>query len=140
MPFVSITRLRVRSWRFLPIFLFSAWRAARQARLMPGSLAVALLRDADFAFWTRTLWAGESDMRGFMLAGVHRRIMARLPEWCDEAAVVHWLQDDREPPSWQEACRRLRQDGRPSRVKHPSPAQLRFEVPEPRTTAELRWK
>ncbi len=125
---------------FLPIFVVNTFRAAPQARLAPGNLAISLLRDADFAFWTRTLWTDESDMRSFMVSGVHRRIMARLPEWCDEAAVAHWLQDDLEPPSWPEAWRRLRQDGRPSRVKHPSAAQCRFEVPAPRTTAALRLK
>ena len=72
--------------------------------------------------------------------GPHRRIMARLPGWCDEAAVAHWLEHDLEPPSWPEAWRRLRQDGRPSRVKHPSAAQRRFDVPEPRTGANLRLK
>jgi hypothetical protein len=35
-----------------------------------------------------------------------RRIMARLPEWCDGAALVHWVQDAEEPPSWAEAHRR----------------------------------
>jgi hypothetical protein len=140
MPFVSITRLRVRSWRYLPTFLVNAFRAARQARRARGNLAISLLRDAEFAFWTRTLWIDETDMRAFMLSGLHRRIMARLPEWCDEAAVAHWLQDDLEPPSWPEAWRRLRQDGRPSTVNYPSEAQRRFEVAEPRTTAELRLK
>ena len=140
MTFVSITRLRVRSWRYLPTFLVNAFRAARQARRARGNLAISLLRDADCAFWTRTIWTGETDMRAFMLSGLHRRIMARLPEWCDEAAVAHWLQDDLEPPSWPEAWRRLRQEGRPSTVKYPSEAQRRFEVPEPRTTAELRLK
>jgi len=140
MPFVAITRLRVRSWRYLPTFLVNAYRAARQARRAPGNLAIALLRDADFAFWTRTVWTDESDMRAFMLSGVHRRIMSRLPEWCDEAAVAHWLQDGLEPPSWPEACRRLRKEGRPSTVKYPSAAQRRFAVPKPRTGAELRLK
>jgi hypothetical protein len=32
MPFVSITRLRVRSWRYLPGFLIQALRTARQAK------------------------------------------------------------------------------------------------------------
>jgi hypothetical protein len=27
-------------------------------------------------------------MRAFMQSGVHRRVMARLPEWRDEAALV----------------------------------------------------
>ena len=71
-------------------------------------------------------------MRSFMQSGVHRRIMARLPEWCNEAAVVLWVQDADEPPSWQEAHRRLQQGGRRSRVSQPSEAQRRFEIREPR--------
>jgi SpoVK/Ycf46/Vps4 family AAA+-type ATPase len=73
-------------------------------------------------------------MRSFMRSGVHRRIMARLAEWCDEAAVVHWVQDGEEPPSWPEAHRRLQREGRRSRVSYPSEAQRRFEIREPRTS------
>jgi hypothetical protein len=135
MPFVSITRLRVRRWRYLPQFLVQSIRAARQAKRAAGSLAVSILRDADRAFWTRTVWSDEAAMRSFMQSGVHRRVMARLPEWCDEAALVHWVQDDTEPPSWPEAHRRLQQEGRRSRVSHPSEAQRRFEIREPRTSA-----
>jgi len=35
----------------------------------------------------------------------------RLPEWCNEAALVHWVQDTDEPPSWAEAHRRLQEIG-----------------------------
>ena len=73
-------------------------------------------------------------------SGVHRRIMARLPEWCDEAALVHWVQDATEPPSWPQAHRRLQQEGRRSRVDHPSDAQRRFEIREPRTSGGLAFK
>jgi heme-degrading monooxygenase HmoA len=140
MPFVSITRLRVRSWRYLPGFLIQSFRAARQAKAAAGSLAVSVLRDANLAFWTRTVWRDEAAMRSFMRSGVHRRIMARLAEWCDEASFAHWVQDVVEPPSWPEACRRMKQEGRRSKVNHPSEAQSRFEIPEPRTTAQLRFK
>jgi Domain of unknown function (DUF3291) len=135
MPFVSITRLRVRRWRYLPQFLVQSIRAARQAKRAAGSLAVSILRDADRAFWTRTVWSDEAAMRSFMQSGVHRRVMARLPEWCNEAALVHWVQDDKEPPSWAEAHRRLETEGRRSRVNHPTAAQRRFEIREPRTSA-----
>jgi hypothetical protein len=135
MPFVSITRLRVRRWRYLPQFLVQSIRAARQAKRAAGSLAVSILRDADRAFWTRTVWSDEAAMRSFMQSGVHRRVMARLPEWCNEAALVHWVQDDKEPPSWAEAHRRLELEGRRSRVNHPTAAQRRFEIREPRTSA-----
>jgi Domain of unknown function (DUF3291) len=139
-PVVAITRLRVRSWRYLPAFVVGALRTVRQAKRAPGSLAIAVLRDADLAFWTRTVWMDETAMRAFMVSGAHRRIMPRLAGWCDEAAVVHWHQSQAAPPSWPEACRRLRLDGRPSRVRHPSEAQRRFEVAEPRITAEWRLK
>jgi hypothetical protein len=54
MPFVSITR--VRRWRYLPQFLIQSFRAARQAKRAAGGLAVWVFRDADRAFWTRTVW------------------------------------------------------------------------------------
>jgi hypothetical protein len=59
MPFVSITRLRVRRWRYLPQFLIQSFRAACQANRAAGNLAVSVLRDADRGFWTRTLWRDE---------------------------------------------------------------------------------
>jgi heme-degrading monooxygenase HmoA len=140
MPFVSITRLRVRRWRYLPGFLIQSIRAARQAKRAPGSLSVSVLRDADRAFWTRTMWRDEAAMRSFMRSGVHRRIMARLPEWCDEAALVHWVQDGEAAPSWTEAHRRLQEEGRRSRVNHPTEAQRQFEIREPRTGAAAAFK
>ena len=129
---MSITRLRVRSWRYVPGFLIQSLRAALQAKRAAGSIAVSVLRDADRAFWTRTVWKDEAAMRAFMQSGVHRRVMARLPEWCNEAALVHWVQDAAEPPSWPEAHRRLQAEGRRSRVSHPSEVQRRFEIREPR--------
>jgi heme-degrading monooxygenase HmoA len=140
MPFVSITRLRVRRWRYQPQFLFQSFRAARQAKFAAGSLSVSVLRDADRAFWTRTVWRDEAAVRSFMQSGVHRRVMARLPEWCDEAALVHWVQDADKPPSWLEAHRRLQREGRRSRISYPSEAQRRFEIREPRTSGGVTFK
>jgi hypothetical protein len=79
-------------------------------------------------------------MRSFMLSCAHRNIMARLAEWCDEVSFAHWIQDGVAPPSWPEACGRMQQEGRRSKVNYPSDAQIRFEIPEPRTTAQLRFK
>ena len=127
MPFVSVTRLRVRRWRYVPQFLIQSIRAARQAKRSAGSISVSVLRDIDRAFWTRTVWRDEAAMRAFMRSGVHRRIMARLPEWCDEAAPVRWVQDASEPPSWAEAHRR-------------SEAQRRFEIRQPAPTGGVAFK
>ena len=140
MALVSITRLRVRSLRYLPAFLLGSLRSAREAKNASGNLAVSLLSDAHLAFWTRTLWTDERSMRAFMFAPAHRAVMPKLLEWCDEAAVTHWLQETPEPPSWQEVHRRLQQEGRTSKVDHPSEAQMRFEIPPKKTTRQLTLK
>jgi hypothetical protein len=140
MPLVSITRLRVRSLRYLPAFLLGSLRSAREAKNALGNLAVSVLSDAHFAFWTRTLWTDEPSMRTFMLAPAHRAVMPKLLQWCDEAAVTHWLQDSLGLPPWPEVHRRLQSKGRTSKLDHPSAAQLRFEIPPPKTARQLTLK
>jgi hypothetical protein len=140
MPLVSVTRLRVRKWRFLPAFVVSAIRSALQAKSATGAIRVAALADARLAFWTCTVWDDEKSMRAFMSSGIHRRIMPRLLDWCDEAAVAHWEQESSQSPSWLEAHGRMRRVGRRSRVRFPSAAQEQFDIPEPRTKAELKLK
>ena len=120
MPLVSITRLRVRSLRYLPAFLLGLAALGREAKNATGNLAVSVLSDSQLAFWTRTLWTDERSMRGFMFLPAHRAVMPKLLQWCDEAAVTYWLQETLEPPSWQEVHRRLQQQGRTSKVDHPS--------------------
>ena len=63
-------------------------------------------------------------------------------EWCDEAAVAHWTQDSPEPPSWEEAHRRLQESGRPSKVNHPSEGQRNNRILALRIQSmrELRFK
>ena len=131
MPVVSVTRLRVRSWRYLLPFIVFAVRSSRQAKTAEGNLGVTLLRDANLVFWTSTLWTTEDTMKSFMLSGPHRQAMPRLLDWCDEAALVHWPQPETQLPDWQEAHRRLQSEGRRSKVRHPSPAHEKYEIPKP---------
>jgi len=138
MPLVSITRLRVRSLRYLPAFLINALRSAQQAKAASGNLAVSVLSDARFIFWTRTVWNDEQSMRAFMIAGTHRSVMPRLLQWCDEASVAHWLQEPLEPPSWQEVHRCLQKEGRRSKVNNPSDAQLRLEILPPKNDTRIK--
>lgn len=142
MPVVSVTRLRVRSWRFLPAFLFTAFRIDRQARKAEGSLGVQLLRDRRNAFWTCTSWDSESSMKAFMLAAPHGPAMRKLLRWCDEAAFAHWTQESDELPSWTEAHKKMLRYGRPSKVNHPSAAQQAFRIdePDPRAKPVVRLK
>ena len=106
------------------------------------NLAVKLLRDRGNTFWTSTSWSSESSMKAFMHAKPHGPTMRSLLEWCDEAALVHWTQAGVELPSWEEAHTRIEQEGRPSKVNHPSAAHTAHKFPAPTVdrTRELKIK
>jgi hypothetical protein len=132
MALVSVTRLRVRSARYLLAFLWKALKTARQAQRTSGFLGGRLLRESNGAFWTVTAWEDGAAMNVFRTQGAHGGVMPKLLDWCDEASVVHWSQMTDALPSWQEAHYRMMKEGRPSKVKHPSPAQVAYEIPAPR--------
>lgn len=142
MPVISVTRLRVRSWRFLPAFLFTSLRIGRQAARAEGNLSAKVFRDRRNAFWTCTCWDSEASMKAFMLTAPHGPAMRKLLEWCDEAALVHWTQENEELPSWSEAHRRMLRSGRLSKVNHPSRDQQAFHIAEPEEDkrTDMRFK
>ncbi|HEX8774073.1 MAG TPA: antibiotic biosynthesis monooxygenase [Pyrinomonadaceae bacterium] len=132
MPFISLTRLRVRSWRYMPQFVWHSFKTGRQAERAGGFIGGRLLRERRNAFWTVTVWEDEAAMRAYRNAGAHREAMPRLLDWCDEASVAHWTQDTSEIPGWQELHRRMVDEGRPSKVRHPSPAQESKQIAPPK--------
>jgi Domain of unknown function (DUF3291) len=140
MPVISITRLRLRRWWFLPPFFVDAQRSSKQAAAAEGNLHVALLRDRRLTFWTATSWTSEAALKAFMHARPHGPAMRKLLDWCDEASVVHWTQDTGDLPPWDEAHRRLQQDGRPSKVHHPTAAHTAHRFPAPAATPRSRLK
>ena len=135
MIFVSLTRLRVRSFRFVPLFVLHTLRSLRQVRKAAGFQHGALLADRGWTFWTMTAWDTPESMRQFMTTGSHKRAMPHLLHWCDEASVVHWNQPETTLPSWTEADKRMRETGRISKVLHPSPQHATLAYRTPRTTA-----
>ncbi len=140
MPFVSITRLRLRSVRFLPFFVVHTLRSLRQVKRAPGFCSGSLLPDRGWTFWTLTLWDKQSSMRRYMTEGSHRQAMPYLMEWCDEASVVHWEQSESDLPAWDEADRRMRSEGRASKVHYPSDrhAALGYDPPRVRSAGSIR--
>jgi uncharacterized protein DUF3291 len=135
MPFVSITRLRIRSFRFMPAFALHAFNSLRQVRRASGFQDGALLPDRSLTFWTMTAWNSEESMRRYMTAGSHKQAMPKLMKWCDEASVVHWEHGEAELPSWTEADKRMRADGRSSKVRKPSPQHATLSYRPPRLSA-----
>jgi len=134
MSFVSLTRLRVRSIRFMPFFAVHTTRSLGQVRKAHGFQTGALLPDRNWTFWTMTAWDDAESMRRFMTAGAHKIAMTHLMHWCDEASVAHWEQEGSILPSWEEADRRMRASGRASKVNHPSPDHSSLNYRAPRTS------
>jgi hypothetical protein len=132
MPFISVTRLRIRSFLYLPQFIWHTQKSARQAGRSHGFLGGRVLREVRNTFWTITAWESNAAMDAYRTQGAHRDVMPRLLDWCDEASVAHWMQETRELPSWQEAYKRLIENGRPSKVRHPTAAHLAHNFAPPR--------
>ena len=139
MAFASVTRLRVRSLRHMPLFSLHTLRVLSEARRASRFVAGSLLADRKLTFWTMTVLQEQSDMRDFMTHGAHLKAMPMLLDWCDEASVVHWVQDQEKAPSWLEADTRMRNEGRPSKVRHPSPHHATLAYDVPRTAVALSF-
>jgi hypothetical protein len=120
--FVSVTRLHVRKWGFLPPFALYTFRGGRQAQRSIGFLGGRFATELPFAFWTITVWSDEQAMRGFRNTAEHLRAMPHLLDWCDEASYAHWQQDDSAIPTSTAAFERSRDTGTLSKVRYPSAA------------------
>ena len=134
MAFISLTRLRIRSIRFLPFFAVHMLRTSRQVKKAPGFEHGSLLADRSWTFWTMTAWDTHESMRQYMITGPHKQAMPHLLHWCDEASVAHWTQPEPALPSWTEADTRMRETGRASKVRYPSSEHASLTFRAPRTT------
>ena len=128
MPFISVTRLHLRSWRFVPAFIAYTLASARQVKRADGFRSGYLAGDAERGSWTVTVWRDETAMRSFRASGAHLKAMPRLLRWCDEASVAHWTEDTEAAPTPQVAFTRLHSQGRISKVHFPSDRQARGET------------
>jgi hypothetical protein len=129
---ISVTRLRLKNWWYLPQFFWINEQAFRQVKRSPGFRGGYALMDRNRAFWTLTKWDSAVAMRAYRGSGAHLRAMKKLPGWCDEASVAHW--EGESLPDWTEAWRRMQAEGRFTPVNTPSKAQREKRIAEPRTT------
>lgn len=118
--FVSITRLHLRSARFLPGFIFYNMGSTLQAILSEGNIRVRLRKMQGLTFWTLTHWSSAETMMKFRNAAIHRQAMAKLKDWCDESSYAHWT--SQELVDWKTAEQKLSEQGKLSHVNYPSVA------------------
>jgi hypothetical protein len=119
MPFVSVTRLELRSLRYLPALIWDTYAIRRQASRSPGFIAGTLPAEPLRTFWTLTVWEDKASMLRFRNSDQHLRSMPRLLRWCDEASYAHWEQAERSLPSLAEAHARLLASGVRSKTLKP---------------------
>ncbi|SFG40031.1 Heme-degrading monooxygenase HmoA [Novosphingobium sp. CF614] len=123
MAIVSLTRLKLRRFWFLPAFLRHANASTAQLEGMPGFTGGYLASNWKWTFWTVSHWETREAMRAYRGSGAHAAAMKRLPAWCDEAAVATVEADGLALPSPGEAVRFMEEHGRLTRVDKPSRAQ-----------------
>lgn len=142
MPYVSVTRLRLRSRRFLPHLYAYTWAIVQQARRSDGFLKGRLFRGTDRlllfdllygrhpSYCTMTMWRDREAAMRFRNRGPHEEAMRRGRKWVQEASTAHWTQRSDELPSAPEAHERMREEGRLMPADHPSRAHAAGEIPE----------
>ena len=122
MILVSVTRLRIRSLRFLPGFAYFSLLSFIQAKRSNGCVHARAVRETGLVFWTISLREEEAAMRVYRNKGSHAVAMPKLAEWCDEATVVHWRQENEVPPTLLQAHAHLISEGKVSKVRFPTTA------------------
>ncbi|WP_448574277.1 hypothetical protein [Trichothermofontia sp.] len=137
MSVISVTRLRLRSLKYLPSFLWYSLLCVIQAKYTPGNLGIGLLVDANQTFWSRSAWRDESSMRAFVTASFHRSAIIKLSEWADEASGAHWEQRYSTFPTWSEVYQKVREEGYRVPLRHPSPAHIAAEITPPTVLISL---
>ncbi|MBD2308752.1 hypothetical protein H6G17_25105 [Chroococcidiopsis sp. FACHB-1243] len=111
MAFVSVTRLKLRSWRYLPPFLRHSTASIYQAKAARGNLQVTTQRHGR-DFWRLTVWEDEAVMMDFMRSAAHRDAMPKISELSESASTVYWQQESTKLPNWNEAEHILWEKGR----------------------------
>ncbi len=114
---VFVTRLQLRSLRYLPAFVRASVAIAAQAAESKGFLGGHLGFEMPRAFWTVTMWEGPVAMRAFRNVGAHGPVMRHTATWARAASNVGWEHRGRALPTWEDAHQRLVTDGRPMGVE-----------------------
>lgn len=128
---VSITRLRVRSIWYMPLFALHAIRSMTQAQQANGIIHTETRVERWDTHWTKTVWKDEGAMKDYRSSGAHQLAMRVLAQICSEASVSRWQQETPEVPGWETAHRHMLEHGKQSKVKHPSGFHLEGRVAPP---------
>jgi heme-degrading monooxygenase HmoA len=131
MPFIVVTRLRLKDPAFFDEFFASAVAVVEQAQNSEGNLGADVLAEANNTYWTRTAWQERGFMNAFVGSEPHLHTMTRLDDWCDEATFVDWEQATADLPDWQAGHGHLVASGQSARLTGATDAHLTRDFPAP---------
>ncbi len=120
MSYLSMTRLKLKSPRYLIRFWNYNEKIVRQMQTAEGFLQGKLLANYSLAMWTTTLWTSSEALKEFYLNGSHQEVIARISEWSSEAVHFSKYVSTKELPSWQQIGSELAHQGRFQELKQPS--------------------
>ncbi len=135
---VSLTRLHLKDWYRLFSFQRISGACISQALDDTSCLGGATYAGPGLTFWTATLWKDEESLKRYVGSGAHRRSLAVLPKWCDEAAFgnieAEKLPDKHEISDW------LAKVAKYSLVRLPSANQEKEEIPHQEPWLQNKFK
>ncbi len=137
----SATRLKLRHWCFLPIFIYKTFLITSQLTHSSGFLRGRILTDKNLTFWTLTLWQDKDSMRIFRNSGHHLSVMPKLQQWCNEATIATWLTEDEDLPAWNHVYEQIKiGKAVPLRFASLNQTILDFAVPNQNTRLQLNLR
>ncbi len=138
MFYVSVTRLKLKSFVYLLPFLFHTEQIVKQIRVSENFLQGQLMATHNLSMWTMTLWASEESVREFYLSGSHQLVMGKISEWTSEAVHINHPTNLDQLPPWTEVTQLLANQGHFVHLTHPSENHLKRFIPQPNLRLTLK--
>ncbi len=80
MAVISVTRLQLRSLRYVPLFMWHVYASTRQVRHARGFLGGQLANEGTKGFWTITAWRDEAAMRAHFRSAAYGRYVDEVAD------------------------------------------------------------
>jgi hypothetical protein len=132
MPYLSMTRLKLRSPRYLPSFLIYNSQIVEEIRVSHGFLKGKQSATLNLSMWTATLWNSYVDLQRFYRTGSHAKVMSQIDMWSSEAASGNREVYSLDIPSWQSIGLFLTESGHFLNLKNPSHKHQERTIQAPR--------
>jgi heme-degrading monooxygenase HmoA len=103
--FVSVTRLRLKGKRKLPLFFWHTFKSVSQSRKSEGLLYSSFNNEGWDTYWTLTMWENKDAMKEYRNKGSHLKAMKVSRNIANELESINWETENK--PTWEECKQRL---------------------------------